>query len=247
MVDEVLARSFETSGADYDRYRPGFPPAAVEIMVPSRVDTALDLGAGTGKFTRLLLDRAETVIAVEPSAAMLDVLRANLPDVDARAGGAEAIPCSDESVDVVTVAQAFHWFDRDPACAEIARVLVPGGRLGLLWNRSDPACAWDVAAHRVAHPAVRGTSDDATSSSAADDPPGFVFERHDEVRWRETMTRESYLARWRTVSTFLVADDETERRMLEHIEAILDADPDTRGRREFDVPHVTDVYAYRRA
>ena len=75
MVDDVLAKSFTLTGADYDRYRPGFPPAAADVVMPHRVRTALDLGAGTGKFTELLGGRAERVIAVEPSEPMLEILR----------------------------------------------------------------------------------------------------------------------------------------------------------------------------
>ncbi|MEV4735297.1 MULTISPECIES: class I SAM-dependent methyltransferase [unclassified Microbacterium] len=244
MVDEVLARSFETSGEDYDRYRPGFPAAVAGIIVPVQLQVVLDLGAGTGKFTRLLLDRAEKVIAVEPSVPMLDVLRAKLPGVDARVGNAEAIPCLDASVDAVTVAQAFHWFDRDAACAEIARVLRPGGVLGLLWNHSDPDCAWDRAAHRVAHPAV--AEQDGTSASATEQLPGFAFVRRDDIRTVESIRRDDYLRRWATVSTFLVADATGRAKMIADIEQILDEDPTTRGLDVLELPVVTDVFVYER-
>lgn len=245
MVDEVLAKSFEKTGADYDRFRPGFPPAAAEHVIPTPVATVLDLGAGTGKFTEQLLGRADRVIAVEPSAAMLDVLRAKLPAVEARVGSAESIPLPDWSVDAVTVAQAFHWFDRGPACAEIARVLAPGGTLALLWNHSDAACTWDRAAHRIAHPAF--AESDGTTDSAADELPGFEFEGREEFGWSERISRADYLARWATVSTFLVADDETRASMTADIERILDEDPETAGRAAFELPLVTDVYVYRRA
>ncbi|WP_298036661.1 methyltransferase domain-containing protein [uncultured Microbacterium sp.] len=158
MVDQQLAKSFESIGEEYDRYRPGFPDAAADAILPERVNAVLDLGAGTGKFTELLVERADRVIAIEPSVAMLDVLRAKLPAIETRVAGAEDIPLDRASVDAVTVAQAFHWFDRDPACAEIRRVLKPGGVLGLLWNHSDPSCAWDYACHRIATPpSVRAT------------------------------------------------------------------------------------------
>lgn len=132
MPDDTLASAFQHTGDDYDRYRPGFPIEAAEAIVPMPVRTALDLGAGAGKFTERLIARAERVIAVDPSERMLAVLRAKLPGVEAHAGTAERIPMPDGSVDVVTVAQAFHWFDQETACAEIRRVLVPGGFLGLL-------------------------------------------------------------------------------------------------------------------
>lgn len=243
MADEVLAKSFELIGTEYDRYRPGFPRAALDVVCPGHVRAALDLGAGTGKFTALLADRAERVIAVEPSAAMISVLHSMLPDVEAMLGSAESIPVESASIDLVTVAQAFHWFDREPACAEIARVLVRGGALGLIWNHSDPECSWDTAAHRIAHPAVSASDD--TTSSAAEQLPGFEFVRREQVRWVERIDREAYLKRWSTVSTFLVADDATRSAMSAQIEAVLDADPQTRGRAEFDLPVVTDVYLYR--
>ncbi|MFB4348599.1 class I SAM-dependent methyltransferase [Microbacterium sp. CR_7] len=243
MVDEALARSFEGIGADYDRYRPGFPSVAADAIVPRHVGVALDLGAGTGKFTEHLVDRADRVIAVEPSAAMLDVLREKLPGVEALAGNAEQIPVGDAAVDVVAVAQAFHWFDRVRACAEIARVLRPGGTLGLLWNRSDPACSWDRAAARVIHPAV-GEADETTST--AEELPGFRFDRLESFHWTEPITRDGYLARWSTVSTFLVADPAGKAAMTAAIEEILDADAATRGLDGFELPHLTDVYLYTR-
>lgn len=245
MVDEVLAKSFELIGADYDRYRPGFPSEAADLLLPERVGTALDLGAGTGKFTELLVSRAGRVVAVEPSEPMLDVLRARLPQVEALVGSAELISLESGSVDTVAVAQAFHWFDREPACAEIARVLVAGGTLGLIWNHSDPACDWDRAAHRIAHPAV--SEDDGTTSSATDELPGFAFVRHEQIHWRERIRRDDYLRRWSTVSTFLVADAHARAEMFAAIEAVLDSDPATQGLEEYDLPIVTDVFIYRRA
>lgn len=245
MADRSLARSFEDIGEEYDRYRPGFPPETVSLVVPAHVATVLDLGAGTGKFTRLLVDRTDRLIAVEPSERMLDVLRDRVPAAEALSGSAEAIPLDDAAVDAVTVAQAFHWFDRAAACAEIVRVLKPHGILGLLWNRSDPDCAWDVACHRIAHPAVDEV--DATTDSAADELPGFVFHDRTTIRWIEPITREAYVRRWMTVSSFLVADDTTRARMVEAVETVLHDDPHTRGRTDLLLPQLTDVYLYRRA
>lgn len=243
MVDQALAKSFENIGAQYDRYRPGFPDAAAEAIVPERVSTALDLGAGTGKFTELLITRADRVIAVEPSNAMLEVLRVKLPTVEAHLGGAEKIPVADATTEVVTVAQAFHWFDREPACAEIRRVLVPGGTLGLLWNHSDPNCTWDRACHRVAHPAVSDT--DTTTESAAEELPGFTFVEREKLRWSEQITRADYLSRWLTVSTFLAADEETRAGMITRLGSILDVDPATAGREVFTLPMVTETFVYK--
>jgi SAM-dependent methyltransferase len=97
----------------------------------------LDLGAGTGKLTRQLVPLAETVVAVEPDDDMRAMLVRAVPGVESLAGSAEAIPLPDGSVDAITVAQAFHWFDVEPALAEMHRVLRPGGGFALLWNEWD--------------------------------------------------------------------------------------------------------------
>ncbi len=128
----ALSRAWLQDGvADlYERGRPGWPPELLEAL-PLPDGPKLDLGAGTGKLTRLL---DPPVVAVEPSEAMLDRLRVAAPHADALIGRAEAIPVADGSVDAVLVADAFHWFATDAAVAEIARVLRPGGLLALLWH-----------------------------------------------------------------------------------------------------------------
>jgi ubiquinone/menaquinone biosynthesis C-methylase UbiE len=133
----------------YERSRPGYPPQAVSWLVGPTPCRVLDLAAGTGKLTRALVAAGHHVLAVDPSAPMLDVLRRILPAVDARKGSAEALPVADAGVDVVVVAQAFHWFDQDQALSEIARVLRPGGWLGLVWNLRDETVPWVAELSRV--------------------------------------------------------------------------------------------------
>jgi SAM-dependent methyltransferase len=141
------AASGYAAGADaYVKGRPDYPPALREWL---RDDvglgpgtTVVDLGAGTGKFTRLLVASGASVIAVEPVAEMLDRLRAANPHAQAIEGSATAIPLPDESVSAVVCAQAFHWFANAAALKEICRVLVPGGRLALVWNLRDAEIPW---------------------------------------------------------------------------------------------------------
>ena len=139
MVDPRAASGFGGGADAYERGRPSYPPDEVAALARrfelGPGSTALDLAAGTGKLTRLLAPLAGRVIAVDPSAAMLAELRAQLPGVDARTGTGEAIPLEDATVDAVFIAEAFHWFGTAGACTEIARVLRPGGGLALLWNR----------------------------------------------------------------------------------------------------------------
>jgi len=119
---------------DYERGRPGYPSKSVDVVGVPPSATVLDLGAGTGKLTRLLIGRFAHVIAVEPDDQMRRLHGLNCPDVEVLEGNAEEIPIVDRAVDAVFAAQSFHTFANERAVAEIARVLRPGGALVLMWN-----------------------------------------------------------------------------------------------------------------
>ncbi len=138
-----------TSGNTADHYvrgRPDYPPEVASWLRDTlglcRGQTVVDLGAGTGKFTRRLVETGARVVAVEPVAAMRDKLHSALPEVEAVEGTADALPLADASVDVLVCAQSFHWFAHAAALTEIRRVLRPGGRLGLIWNVRDARVDW---------------------------------------------------------------------------------------------------------
>jgi SAM-dependent methyltransferase len=144
--DEELGAKGFRNGSLYDSSRPDYPNSAIEYFT-SVFDTgtetrALDLGAGTGIFTRQMLPYVGTMIAVDPSASMREALRASNSDIEVLDGSDINIPISDHSVDVVFVAQAFHWFDESRALEEIHRVLVADGGLGLIWNERDESVEW---------------------------------------------------------------------------------------------------------
>ena len=150
--------AFGSVAEEYDRFRPSPPPAALDWLLPERVALAIDLAAGTGALSRALLAWADEVIAVEPDARMRAVLARRLPSVRLLAGRAESLPLPDASADAVLVSSAWHWLDTDVAVPEIARVLRPGGWLGILWtglDREDPrvAALWEVARTLSPHPA----------------------------------------------------------------------------------------------
>lgn len=126
---------------DYERGRPGWPAEVLGVVNLPRTSTVLDLGAGTGKLTRLLVPAFDRVIAVEPAEPMRRLLACLCPEAEPRAGTAQEIPLPGSSVDAVFVAQAFHKFDDERAVAELTRVLRPGGPLVLLWNL--PAGPWE--------------------------------------------------------------------------------------------------------
>jgi SAM-dependent methyltransferase len=137
LIHPSAAIGFASAADLYERARPSYPQDAIEWLVAQTGlgpgSTVVDLGAGTGKLTRLLLPSGARVVAVEPIAEM----RAHIQGAEALDGTAEAMPLPDGSADVVTVAQAFHWFDHDRALPEIHRVLCEGGTLVIVWNMRD--------------------------------------------------------------------------------------------------------------
>jgi SAM-dependent methyltransferase len=138
-VDPRRALSFGTAADAYALARPDYPVDAVRFVLPSGARRVLDLGAGTGKVTSVLLDLGLEVVAVEPDEAM----RAHVdPRAEVLAGTAEDVPVADASVDAVLVGQAWHWFSLPEAVASVRRVLRPGGTLGLLWNVLDDTDGW---------------------------------------------------------------------------------------------------------
>jgi SAM-dependent methyltransferase len=164
-VHRAAAEGFASGAETYVRGRPDYPPQALEWLrkeIGLGVGkTVVDLGAGTGKFTKVLLTTGAKVIAVDPVMPMLDRLRRELAGspqspggsesrsaesggslLTAVAGTAEKIPVASGSVDAVVCAQSFHWFATPAAVAEIHRVLKPGGVFGLIWNQRDESVSW---------------------------------------------------------------------------------------------------------
>jgi SAM-dependent methyltransferase len=134
--------AFAEVAAAYERGRPEYPEEAVRWLAGDEPRDVVDLGAGTGKLTRALVELGHRVTAIEPLTEMLELLPANAPGAFAILGTAEIIPLPDGHADVLTCAQSFHWFDRSIALPEIARVLRPGGRLALVWNSRDDREPW---------------------------------------------------------------------------------------------------------
>lgn len=158
-VPQVKARRSGAWATEDDRTGPTYPVEAITWLIeklgikPGR--QIVDLAAGTGKLTAMLAGAGADIVAVEPVASMRDRLRARLPSVALLAGEAEALPLADKSVDAVVVARAFHWFDARQAMNEIARVVRPGGCLGLIWEARDRSAEWVDQVWPVLHGAER--------------------------------------------------------------------------------------------
>ena len=220
-VDDVAARGFDAAAAAYEAARPGYPDQAVALLAdPAAVGVVhgtevLDLGAGTGKLTRRLLELGASVVAVEPVPGMREQLAAVLPEVRVVDGTAEEVPAADASVDVVTVAQAFHWFDAPGALAEVARVLRPGGRLALLWNERDEATPWVAEMSRIIrwHERTVSRYQHVDWADVVARAGRFTALEERVVPWSQPMSRALLADRVRSIS-YIAAMPEPERERL---------------------------------
>jgi SAM-dependent methyltransferase len=242
------ARGFELAPKAYEIGRAPYPPAAVERLVAEvgieDGKRVLDLGAGTGRLTRLLVEAGAFAVAVEPVAAMRETLSRALPDVQVFEGTAEAIPLPGRSVDAVTVGQAFHWFDGDAALAEIHRVLRPGGRLGLIWNVKDESVDWIeklgaiMESHRGKAPRVAsGAWKDAFDRTTLFTPlerARFSFVHEADFA--------AVVARVTSVSFIASLPPKEFARVVDQVRTLLATHPQTKGRTTFELPYRTGVY-----
>ena len=201
--------------------------------------TVLDLAAGTGKLTRLLAETGARAIAVEPLRGMRAVLEEVVPAAEALAGTAEAIPLDDESVDAVTVAQAFHWFDLERAYREVARVVRPGGALAVVWNSRDPGDALQHAITAILEPLREPSVPHVWDSPVR--PELFSEWETWEHRWAEEYDRDLLRTRIRSVSFVAALPEAEQRRVLDEVEAAAAGLPE-----RFPFPYVTEIFICRR-
>jgi SAM-dependent methyltransferase len=253
------AASFGEVASHYERYRPGPSPAAVDWILPSRVGTAVDLGAGTGALSRVLVDRADQVVAVEPDDRMRAVLAEALPGVRALAGRGEAIPLPAASADAVVASTSWHWMDTVPTLREVARVLVPGGVLGALWSGPDPDGEFMREARaRLARSGTRSAgAPGAALAQALENPhrPGQVLEipaglpfdapEHTVVRWDVALTADRLIGLLGTFSWVIVMDEPTRAGVLESARRMLRADG-VEGDATVEMGYRSDVWRARR-
>jgi SAM-dependent methyltransferase len=229
--------SFGPAAGDYERVRPSYPGSAVAWLVGARPRRVLDLGAGTGKLTRVLVALGHDVVAVEPLEEMRGQLAAALPAVQALPGTAEEIPLPDASVDAIAVGQAFHWFDTARAVPELARVLRPGGTLGLIWNVRDEREPWVAAL-------ARSTSAEWLRPGWSDsigEPDFGPLERRD-FRFVQELSPEELVALIGSRSSILTLPDEERVAALARVRELVTADPALAGRRAIRLPYVTQAY-----
>lgn len=251
-VHTSAQQGFSTQAVTYAQGRPDYPRQLTGWLADTlhldALSSVIDLGAGTGKFTRLLSTLAPTLIAVEPVAAMGAQLTKLLPDVRLVNGTAESIPLPAASADAVVCAQAFHWFSTEAALAEIHRVLKPGGRLGLVWNVRDESVDWVAAITDIITPYEGDTP------------------RFHTGRWREAFTGEYFsepemtcfpyshvgspqeviMDRFLSVSFIAALPEASKAVVTAQLQALIDTHPSLKGRDTVAFSYQTQAYVCHR-
>lgn len=233
------SRTFSGVAGVYDRARPAYPGEAVAWLTGPQPQRVLELGAGTGKLTGGLLRAGHAVVATDPSRPMLDRLveRLDTPVVQC---AAERLPFRSGSFDVVVVAQAFHWFDVEPALAEIARVLAVGGSLGLVWNYRDERVPWvrKLSAVIGAEPHA-GDVDEMLATTQDFTPAERAF-----YRFWQLLDANGLVDMVASRSSYVAALEDTEReRVLQRVRELYDSYG--RGPHGLRLPYTTECYRTR--
>ena len=243
MVHEAASTGYARGVERYHRGRPTYhPDIATRVAERYGQQGVIELGAGTGIFTRQLVDLGVGVIAFEPVIAMRTTLSESVPEADTRVGAAENIPLSDDSASTVVASQSFHWFDYPAALDEISRVLRPGGHLVTVWNVRDNAVEWMAEYTRIMDEHANGTP------------------RHRSMVWRRAINADARFApvdEWRVTNPHHVdADTVVDRALSTSFIAALPSerrhDVEDRVRKlvepmgsTFEFPYVSQLQAWR--
>ncbi|HEX2892391.1 MAG TPA: class I SAM-dependent methyltransferase [Marmoricola sp.] len=240
MRDHAL--SFAAVAEAYDRARPSYPADAVAWLVGSGRARVLELGAGTGKLTELLVAAGHDVVATDPLPEMLARLRARVPAARAVVASAERIPVPSQSVDVVVCAQSFHWFDHEVALPEMARVLRPDGVLALVWNARDEGIPWVRKLGRLLdeHGARIPESSAAELPDPARESVHFGWLEHQQFRFWQTLRRDELFDLVRSRSSVALLEDAEREKLLARVGALYD--DYGRGPDGMQLPYLTHCY-----
>ena len=256
----MRAGSFGGVAALYERYRPGPSPAAVEWMLPADVGTVVDLGAGTGALSRLLLDRARDVIAVEPDDRMRSILTEQLPGVRALNGRGESMPLPDRNVDAVVASSSWHWMDPVATLHEVGRILVPSGTLGAVWSGPDPEGPFLIQAQALL--ASQAPADDTAGTEVADvilgdsrrplptleipDDVPFDQPDHEVFKWDVALNADELIGLLGTLSSIITLPEERRQRVFDEARRLLRELLGVEGDVTVDVAFRADAWRSRR-
>ena len=247
---DAHATSFGAAAATYERGRPPYPPEALDWLLPPGARRVLDLGAGTGKLTRELVARGLDAVAVEPLEGMRQELSRVLPGTPVLDGSAEHIPLPGGSVDAVLAAQAWHWVQPERAAPEVARVLRPGGQLGLVWNERDDTEPWVTELNRIVDESGSKMAADAMRADNDHDhprvgPPFGPLELH-QVPWVHDTTLPELLDMVASRSYVILLPPDQREHLLDRVRQLAGSSPALAGQPRIALPYVTWCWRTRR-
>lgn len=251
-IHDAAQLGYSAHARQYTQGRPGYPQGlsqwlrhTLNITPHARI---VDLGAGTGKLTRLLQSLSDDLIAVEPVAAMRQELASSLPDVEVVDGTAQAIPLPDGSVDAVLCAQSFHWFAERRTLEEIHRVLKPGGHLGLVWNVRDETVDWVAEITRIINPHEGNTPRFHTGqwrsvfTGELFSPPELTCFEQRHVGSAEAVI----INRSLSVSFIASLPPAEQNEVVRQLRELIATHPALKGRETIEFPYQTQAWACRR-
>ncbi|MCR2809728.1 MULTISPECIES: class I SAM-dependent methyltransferase [unclassified Microbacterium] len=241
--NEEMSTCFGSAAGTYETGRPDYPIQAVDWMLQpvvggERSIRVADVGAGTGKLTRSVVELGAEVVAIDPDPKMLTVLREHVHGVPTFVGTAENLPVPDASLDAVLLGQAWHWVDPDAGAAEAARVLRSGGVLGLIWNIRDDSVDWVRRMTAIMH-GSRAEQMLGQGVPPVAEPFGEVEDA--QWRWSRAMTRESLLAMARSRSYLITAAPDERARVEAGLHELFD-ELGAVGDAVVQLPYVTRAY-----
>ena len=216
-METARATSFGAWADEYDNWRPTYPDAAVEWLVPTHGAHVCEIGAGTGKLTDRLIERGLELDVVEPDGRMLGIISQRHPGVRTHEAGATSLPLADASVDAVVVADAWHWFPKEEAAVEVARVLRPNGWLGCVWNVPVLQHPWEWQALWL-DPALQ-PPDDLDALERLGLSTGNAEQR--AFRWTWTLTPQQWRGFVSTVSHVRLLPEDERRAALDKTEQLV--------------------------
>jgi SAM-dependent methyltransferase len=240
MSDPTKALSFGAAAREYDRARPEYPAEAVAWFLPNGPRQVADVGAGTGKLTAILQAAGHDVVAIDPDPQMLEALSARYPRIPTLIGTGESLPLADASVDAVTFGQAWHWVDPPAASPEVARVLRPGGTLGLFWNLRDESVDWVHELGVIMHPS---TAETMIAESGVVVTAPFGEPERTTFDWSSTFDADSLVDLAASRSYVITETPERRAEILTGVRDLADRVADANG--HVTMPYRTHVYRYR--
>ncbi|WP_449373440.1 class I SAM-dependent methyltransferase [Arthrobacter psychrolactophilus] len=235
-----MAAAFLEGGDHYQSARPSYPEESLAWLVDASalsIHDALDVGAGTGKYTQLLAQHDWSITAVDPSADMLAQLSADLPQASTMVGTAEHLELEDSSMDLAVVAQAWHWCDPLAASTEIARVLRPGGTLGLIWNQLDVGIPW---VHRLARIMHAGDVHKPDFRPAIG--PEFTLAEPLDTAWSQAMTPADIMELAKSRSYYLKATESVREKVMANLSWYLLEHLGYAAGQEVQLPYLTQTW-----